>query len=74
MAVPKRKKSQSKTGMRKSANMRYAKQTTNYVEDSLTGEFKLPHHVSPDGFYNGRNIFEAPEAQEETQEQPAETK
>lgn len=60
MAVQKSKKSKSKTGMRKSANMRHAKQPTNLVEDSVTGEIKRPHHVSPDGFYNGRDIFEAP--------------
>ncbi len=58
MAVPKRKKSKSRTGMRKSANMAYAKKPTGYVEDSTTGELKRPHHVSKDGFYNGRNIFE----------------
>lgn len=58
MAVPKRKKSKSRVGMRKSANMKYAKQPVGYVTDSITGELKLPHHVSKDGFYNGRNVLE----------------
>ncbi len=61
MAVPKRKKSRAMTGMRKSANMKHAKKTRTYVEDSTTGELKLPHHVSPDGFYKGRNVFEKAE-------------
>jgi large subunit ribosomal protein L32 len=60
MAVPKRKKSKSCTGMRKSANMSYAKKTKTYMEDATTGELKLPHHVSPDGYYNGRNVLEKP--------------
>ena len=60
MAVPKRKKSKSRVGMRKSANMRYVKQPVGYVEDQTTGELKRPHHVSKDGYYNGRNVFEKP--------------
>ncbi len=63
MAVPKRKKSKSRTGMRKSANMKHAKKTVGYVEDSTTGELKRPHHVSKDGFYNGRNVLEKGSAQ-----------
>jgi|GEM_PF-88364 len=70
MAVPKRKKSKSKTGMRKSANMKYAKQLVNVVEDKTTGELKLPHHISADGYYNGREVFEAP-AEETTAEEKA---
>jgi large subunit ribosomal protein L32 len=58
MAVPKRKKSKSRVGMRKSANMKYAKQPVSYSEDQTTGELKRPHHVSRDGYYNGRNVFE----------------
>lgn len=58
MAVPKRKKSKSRVGMRKSANMKYAKQPVHVVEDSTTGEQKRSHHISADGFYKGRNIFE----------------
>lgn len=58
MAVPKKKKSKSKVGMRKSANMAYAKRTVSIVEDKTSGELKLPHHVSKDGFYKGRNVLE----------------
>ena len=60
MAVQKSKKSKSKTGMRKSANMRNAKRTVTLVEDSSTGELRRPHHISPDGFYKGRDVLEAP--------------
>lgn len=29
---------------------------TNPVEDKTTGELKRPHHVSSDGYYNGRQV------------------
>lgn len=60
MAVQKSKKSKSKTGMRKSANMRHAKQTVTLVEDATTGELRRPHQVGADGFYKGRDVLEAP--------------
>lgn len=53
MAVPKRKTSPSRRGMRR-AHDKLA--TTTAVEDKTTGELKRPHHVSPDGFYNGRKV------------------
>jgi large subunit ribosomal protein L32 len=30
----------------------------NIVVDSTTGEPKLPHRVSPDGYYNGRLVIQ----------------
>ncbi len=53
MAVPKRKTSQSRKGMRRS---HHALGTVSAVEDRTTGELKRPHHVSPDGYYNGRQV------------------
>lgn len=53
MAVPKRKKSKSARDMRRS---HLALKKTNAVEDKTTGELKRPHHVSPDGYYNGRQV------------------
>ncbi len=53
MAVPKRKTSKSRRNMRRS---HHALQGINIVEDKTTGELKLPHHVSVDGFYNGRQV------------------
>ena len=53
MAVPKRKTSKSKRDMRRSHD---ALDKTNPVEDKTTGELKRPHHVSADGYYNGRQV------------------
>jgi len=55
MAVPKRKKSKSARDMRRS---HLALSKTIAVEDKTTGELKRPHHVSPDGYYNGRQVTE----------------
>ncbi len=53
MAVPKRKTSKSVQGMRRS---HHALKGVNAVEDKTTGELKRPHHVSKDGYYNGRQV------------------
>lgn len=53
MAVPKRKTSPSRRGMRRAHQ---ALDKTNVVEDKTTGELKRPHHVSADGYYNGRQV------------------
>ncbi len=56
MAVPKRKTSPSRRGMRR-AHHALAKNT--YVEDKETGELRRPHHVDlKTGMYRGRQIFE----------------
>jgi large subunit ribosomal protein L32 len=54
MAVPKRKTSKSKRNMRRS---HHALKTTNAVENQTTGEYTLSHHVSPDGYYRGRQVI-----------------
>ena len=57
MAVPKKKTSTSKRGMRRS---HHALTKVNVVVDSETGEFKLPHHMSlKDGTYKGRSVLES---------------
>jgi len=53
MAVPKQKKSKSARDMRRS---HLALGKTTVTEDKTTGELKRPHHVSPDGHYNGRQV------------------
>lgn len=53
MAVPKRKTSKSVRNMRRS---HHALKRINVVEDKTTGEFKLPHHVTADGYYKGRPV------------------
>jgi large subunit ribosomal protein L32 len=55
MAVPKRKTSPSKRGMRRSAD---AIKQPSYVEDKDSGELRRPHHVDlKTGMYRGRQIL-----------------
>jgi large subunit ribosomal protein L32 len=59
MAVPKRKTSPSKRGMRRSHD---ALPKATYIEDSDTGELRRPHHVDPKtGKYRGKQILKAKE-------------
>ena len=53
MAVPKAKTSKSVRNMRRS---HHALRKVKVAEDKTTGELKRPHHVSPDGYYNGRQV------------------
>lgn len=64
MAVPKKKTSKSKRNMRRS---HLALRKINVVVDPVTGEYKLPHHISLiDGTYNGRQVVvKKPEPAEE---------
>ena len=55
MAVPKRKTSPSKRGMRRSAD---ALKALTYIEDKDSGELRRPHHVDlKTGMYRGRQIL-----------------
>jgi large subunit ribosomal protein L32 len=55
MAVPKRKTSPAKRGMRRSAD---ALKAPTYVEDKDSGELRRPHHVDlKTGMYRGRQIL-----------------
>lgn len=56
MAVPKRKTSPSRRGMRRA---HHALKTVAVGEDSTTGTEARPHHVSPDGNYKGRKVTTA---------------
>jgi len=56
MAVPKRKTSPSRRGMRQSHHA--LDQLTSIEEDSTSGELKRRHHVSADGNYRGRKVTE----------------
>ena len=59
MAVPKRKTSPSRRGMRR-AHDRLAKNA--YVEDAKTGDLRRPHHVDPKtGKYRGKQILKPAE-------------
>ncbi len=54
MAVQKSKKSASKRGMRRSHDSLTSKALS---IDKATGETHLRHHVSPNGFYRGRQVI-----------------
>jgi len=54
MAVQQNKKSRSARGMRRSHD---ALSSAALSVDKTTGETHLRHHVSPDGFYRGRQVI-----------------
>jgi large subunit ribosomal protein L32 len=55
MAVPRRKTSPSRRGMRRSAD---ALKAPTYVEDKDSGELRRPHHVDlKTGMYRGRQVL-----------------
>lgn len=54
MAVQKSKVSRSRRGQRRSHDALTAKTLAN---DPLTGEVHLRHHMTPDGFFKGRQVI-----------------
>ncbi|MGV6858762.1 MAG: 50S ribosomal protein L32 [bacterium] len=54
MAVQKSKKTRSRRGMRRSHD---ALKGPTLSVDSTTGESHMRHHVTPDGFYRGRQVI-----------------
>jgi len=55
MAVPKRKVSPSRRGMRRSAD---GLKRPTYVEDKDSGELRRPHHIDlKSGMYKGRQVL-----------------
>jgi large subunit ribosomal protein L32 len=56
MAVPKKKKSSSRSRMRRGSNGSLDANFPNVLSDKTTGEFKLSHHISADGYYNGKKV------------------
>ncbi|MDA9569059.1 50S ribosomal protein L32 [Candidatus Pelagibacter sp.] len=60
MAVPKRKQSPSRTGMRRAQSMKLS--SKNVVEDKKSGEYRLPHHLDlKTGMYRGRQVLDPKE-------------
>ena len=56
MAVPKRKVTRAKRGMRRSAD---ALNAPAYVEDKNSGELRRPHRIDlKSGMYRGRQVLE----------------
>jgi len=56
MAVPKKKKTSSRSKMRRGSNGSYEADFPNVIENKTSGEFQLPHHISSDGYYKGRKV------------------
>lgn len=54
MAVQKSRKSRSTRGMRRSHD---ALTASSLSVDAATGETHQRHHVSPDGYYKGRQVI-----------------
>ena len=54
MAVQQNKKSPSKRGMHRSHN---ALSAPGIAVEPTTGETHLRHHISPNGFYRGRQVL-----------------
>ena len=54
MAVQQNKKSPSKRGMHRSHN---ALDVPGIAVEPTTGEIHLRHHISPNGFYRGRQVL-----------------
>lgn len=57
MAVPKQKISKSKRGNRRAGNGAKKLKFPNIAVDSVTGEDKIAHHLSPNGYYNGKKVI-----------------
>lgn len=55
MAVQKNKKTRSRRGMRRS-HQSLSKPAVSI--DPLTGETHLRHHMTPDGYFRGRQVIE----------------
>ncbi len=57
MAVPKKKKTKSRRNMRRASNGSYDANLPNVSTDATSGELKLSHHISLDGYYKGRKVI-----------------
>ncbi|HEV57700.1 MAG TPA: 50S ribosomal protein L32 [Phycisphaerales bacterium] len=56
MAVQQRRKTRSRRGMRRSHDALTAPALS---IDPTTGETHLRHHITPDGFYRGRQVIKS---------------
>lgn len=54
MAVQKSRKTRSRRGMRRSHD---ALDASCLSKDFMTGEVHRRHHISPDGYYKGRQVL-----------------
>jgi len=69
MAVQKSRVTRSKRGMRNSHN---ALSNSTLSVDVATGEIHRRHHISPEGYYKGRQVISSKTNTDETEEESAE--
>lgn len=62
MAVQKSRKTPSRRGMRRSHDKLSA---TTLATDPTTGELHRRHHITPDGFYRGKQVVETVEVEDD---------
>ena len=65
MAVQQDRKTRSKRGMRRSHD---ALSAPTLSEDSNTGEVHRRHHITPDGYYRGRQVIAKADDMDDDQE------
>lgn len=65
MAVQKSRKTRSTRGMRRS---HHALKSKTLSVDPTSGETHLRHHMTPDGFYKGRQIIAKAEMLDDSEE------
>jgi large subunit ribosomal protein L32 len=65
MAVQQNRKTRAKRGSRRSHD---ALKTPTLSIDPTSGETHIRHHVTPDGYYRGRKVIEAPIEEEDEEE------
>ena len=65
MAVQKNRKTRSKRDMRRAHD---SLTTATLSIDPTTGETHLRHHVTPDGYYRGRQVIVKPDEFEDDEE------
>ena len=71
MAVPKKKTSKSRRGNRRGSNGSNRVIFPNVLVDPVTGEDKLAHHISVDGYYNGKQVVEVNKSSSDEEEAKA---
>jgi large subunit ribosomal protein L32 len=62
MAVQKSRKTRSRRGMRRSHD---SLGNALLSEDPVSGEKHMRHHISPDGFYRGRQVIETDDSSDD---------
>jgi len=65
MAVQKSRKTPSRRGMRRSHD---SLRSTTLSTDPTTGELHRRHHITPDGFYRGKQVVETLEIEEDDED------